>query len=63
MTRTVVSLTLSEEEKDLVRELLEERHRILLIEISNTDHHHFKLVLQKRAEMLESLLNRFLVAA
>ncbi len=63
MTGTVVSLTLSEEEKDLVREILEERHRILLMEISNTDHHHFKLVLRKKAEMLESLLSRFLVAA
>jgi hypothetical protein len=63
MTGTVVSLTLSEEEKDLIQEILEERHRTLLLEISHTDHHHFKVVLRKRAELLESLLHRFLAAA
>lgn len=63
MTGTVISLTLSEDEKDLIQEILEERHRTLLMEISNTDHHHFKIVLKKKAEILESLLNRFLAAA
>jgi len=63
MTGTMTSLTLTEEEKDLMQEILEERHRTLLLEISHTDHHHFKVVLRKKAEMLESLLNRFLAAA
>lgn len=63
MTGTIISLTLTEEEKDLMQEILEERHRTLLLEISHTDHHHFRVLLRKRAEMLESLLNRFLAAA
>jgi len=54
---------LSEEERDLIQEILEERHRTLLVEISQTDHHHFKAVLRKKAELLESVLSRFMVHA
>jgi len=60
---TSVSLMLSEEERDLIQEILEERHRTLLVEISQTDHHHFKAVLRKKAELLESVLSRFMVHA
>jgi len=63
MTGSEVALTLSEEEKELVQEVLEERHRTLLMEISHTDHHHFKVALRKKAELLESVLNRFAVHA
>jgi len=63
MTGTVVSLTLSEDERELVQEIIEERHRTLLLEISQTDHHHFKGVLRKKAELLESVMSRFLVNA
>jgi hypothetical protein len=63
MTGTEVSLALSEEERELLREVLEERHRTLLREISRTDHHHFKAVLRKKADLLESVLNRFMVHA
>jgi hypothetical protein len=63
MTGTLLELTLNEEEKDLVQEILEERHRTLLMEISHTYHHHFKQVLRKKAEMVESLLSRFMQAA
>ncbi len=63
MTGTVTSFTLSDEERDLVQEILEERHRILLIEISHTDHLHFRTVLRKKAELLESVLNRFVATA
>ena len=50
---------MTEEEKSLLEEILEERHRTLMMEISHTDHHHFKIVLRKKAELLESLLTRF----
>jgi hypothetical protein len=60
MTGTVVPLELNEEESDLLQELLEDRHRTLLMEIAHTDHHHFKLVLRKKAEMVEGILSRFL---
>ena len=63
MTGTTVSLTLSEEESEVIEQILEERHRELLMEISITDHQHFKLVLRKKAELLDSVLNRMLVAA
>ncbi len=63
MTGTAVSLVLSEDERDLIQEILEERHRTLLLEISHTDHQHFKAVLRKKAEVLESVLSRFAVHA
>jgi hypothetical protein len=63
MTGTTVSLTLTDEERALLQEILEEWHRTLLIEISHTDHHHFKALLQKKAELLESMLSRFMVYA
>jgi len=63
VTGTTVSLALSAEERELIQEILEERHRTLLVEISHTDHHHFKTVLRKKAELLESVLSRFLVNA
>jgi hypothetical protein len=63
MTGTAVSLTLSDEERDLVQEILEERHRTLLIEISHTDHHHFRLLLRKKTVLLEAILSRFMAHA
>jgi hypothetical protein len=63
MTSTTVSLTLTNEERELIQEILEERHRTLLLEISHTDHHHFKAVLRTKAELLESVLSRFMVHA
>ena len=63
MTETALSLTLNEEESELIQEILEERHRTLLLDISHTDHHHFKVVLRKKAELLESILNRLAVHA
>ena len=63
MVETSVSLPLTDDEKDLVQEILEERHRTLLLEIAHTDHHHFKTVLRKKADALESILSRLEVHA
>ena len=63
MTETAISLELSREEKDLVQEILEERHRTLLLEIAHTDHYHFKTVLRKKADLVESILSRVMVLA
>lgn len=60
MNETAVSLTLSDEERELLFEILEERHRALLREIWHTDHRDFKLSLQKKERVLESLLSRFM---
>jgi hypothetical protein len=63
VTGMSVSLALNDEERELVQEILEERQRTLLLEISHTDHHDFKVALQKNAEILESVLTRFAVHA
>jgi hypothetical protein len=60
MSETDVTLTLSDEERALLFEILEERHRALLREIWHTDHRDFKASLQKRERVLESLLSRFM---
>ena len=61
MNATAFELILNEEERELISEILEERHRTLLIEIAHTDHHHFKVILKKKAELLELVLGRLMV--
>ena len=56
-----MELTLTIEEWELLSEILGERHRALLREISHTDHREFKLALLKREKLLESLVNRLRV--
>lgn len=53
-----MQITLSTEEQQLLTKVLEERQRELLREISRTDHHEFKVVLQNNAKVLESLVNK-----
>jgi hypothetical protein len=60
MTVSANTLTLSDEERELLFEILEERHDALLREIWHTDHRDFKLVLQKKERVLNSLLSRFM---
>ena len=54
----LLELTLTVEERELVLEILGQRHRELLREISRTDHHEFKLALRKKEKLLESVENR-----
>ncbi len=60
MSVTAVTLALSDEEKELLFEILRERHDALLREIWHTDHRDFKLSLQRKEGVLDSLLNRFM---
>jgi hypothetical protein len=53
-----ITLHLTTEELELLSRILEERQKEVLNEIHHTDHHDFKLVLRKRAELLEALLNK-----
>ena len=53
-----MELTLSTEEHQLLLDILEQRHRELLKEISHTDHHEFKQALRKNEKLLESILSR-----
>jgi hypothetical protein len=56
-----MELTLTVEERELVLEILGQRHRELQREISHTDHHEFKLALRKKEKLLESVENRLRV--
>jgi hypothetical protein len=51
-----MELRLTSDQRRLLQEILEERHRELLREIAHTDHLHFKEVLRKKAKALESIL-------
>jgi len=53
-----MELRLSTEEQQLLLEILEQRHRELLKEISRTDHHQFKQALRKNEQLFDSMLNR-----
>jgi len=45
-----MELHLTSDQRQLLQEILEERHRELLREIGHTDHHHFKEVLRAKAK-------------
>ena len=53
-----MELILTEEERDLLLTIMEQRYRVIQIEIAHTDHHEFKALLRRREELLESILNR-----
>ena len=53
-----MNLQLTSDERELLLELLEERRRDLMHEISNTAHYHFKQVLRTKENVLESLLTK-----
>ncbi|MFZ0862420.1 MAG: hypothetical protein WB781_06660 [Candidatus Sulfotelmatobacter sp.] len=52
-----MELTLTTEEQQLLLDILEQRHRELLKEISHSDHHEFKQSLRKNEKLLESILS------
>ncbi len=56
-----MELMLTIEERELLLEILSERHSALLREISHTDHRKFKLALRKREKLLESVVDRLRV--
>jgi len=58
-----MNLVLTAEEEDLVRELLTEKQRVLLTEISRAEHYEFRRSLQQKETLLESLLTRLTPAA
>ena len=53
-----MELHLTSDQRQLLQEILEERHRELLREIAHTDHHHFKEVLRTKARAVESLVDK-----
>ena len=53
-----MELRLTEDEKQLLLEILQERHKSLIHEIARTDHHDFKHELQQRCSKLEDILRK-----
>jgi hypothetical protein len=53
-----MELKLSAQEQDLLKEILEEHLRELLMEISRSDHHGYKQMLKGKEQMVESLLEK-----
>ncbi len=53
-----MELALNSEEKRLLMEILEERHREFLREASRAHHHEFGIGLRNNEKLLESLLNK-----
>jgi hypothetical protein len=53
-----MELQLTEDERELLLEILQERHKNLIHEIARTDHHDFKHELQHRCTKLESILRK-----
>jgi hypothetical protein len=56
-----MELTLTVEERELVLEILGQRHRELQREISDRAHREFKLALRKKEKLLESVVSRLRV--
>ena len=54
----IMELKLSSEEQQLLLDILEQRHRELLKEISHTAHRDFRQGLRKNEQLLESMMSR-----
>ena len=53
-----MEMHLTSDQRQLLQEILEERHRELLREIAHTDHLHFKELLRRKAKAVEFLLEK-----
>ena len=53
-----MELHLSDAERELLEEILEERHMLLHTEISHTANPEFRHLLQQRENMLEDIIER-----
>ena len=56
-----MELMLTNEERALLLEILEDHHRELFREIAQTDHREFKSVLKNKETLLESVINKLRV--
>jgi hypothetical protein len=53
-----MDLHLSAEERELLAEVLEERHTELMREIFRTDHHDFRLLLKRKEKILQAIMEK-----
>lgn len=59
--RTVMEITLTGQEEELIRTILDEHYRELLREIAKADHRDFRMDLREKAKRLESILSKLRV--
>jgi len=57
-TEAFMELRLTESERDLLIQVLEERQTHFLHEIAKADHHEFKSGLRKRCELIEIMIEK-----
>jgi len=57
-----MELTLTCDEEELMREVLEEHHRQLIREIARARHHEFKCALKSKEKMIESVVDKLQAA-
>ena len=53
-----MELRLTDQEEELLRELLQEDHKHLLRDIAKADHHEFRAGLRNRCTLLESIMHK-----
>lgn len=53
-----MNVNMTDREAEVVREILEQGYRELLLEIARAEHHEFKLALQEREKLLKSILEK-----
>jgi len=53
-----MDVTFTSEERQLMVEVLEQRHRELLMEIARTAHHEFKNTLRSKETLLEAVIKK-----
>ena len=58
-----MNISFSPEERELLLEILQERHRELLREISRATHNEFKVALKKNESILQSIIAKLQAAA
>jgi len=50
---------ITDDEAEVIKEILETSHRELLLEIARTEHHEFKIALREREKRLRRLQEKF----
>jgi mevalonate kinase len=53
-----MNFNMTGDEAEVVKEILEQSHRELLLEIARAEHHEFRAALQQREEVLKRLLDK-----
>ena len=56
-----MELRLTDQEEELLRELLQEHHKHLLHEIAKADHYEFRAGLRNRCTLLEGMMHKLQV--